>query len=92
MSAKKPSPRPSPAASASAGSGRSGLPAHSFSLSGWLGPASPLLFVWAFKTAEAVMLSWRAIFKKDSACPILNVFWEGVGVVGMVLGPSGARR
>jgi hypothetical protein len=56
----------------------------SFSLVSWLGPASPFLFVWAFNTADAVMLSWCAMIKKDSAYTILNVFWVGVGVVGMV--------
>ena len=56
----------------------------SFSLVSWLGPASPFLFVWAFNTADAVMLSWCAIIKKDCAYTVLNVFWVAVGVVGMV--------
>ena len=56
----------------------------SFSLVSWLGPASPFLFVWAFNTADAIMLSWCAIIKKDRAYTLLNVFWVGVGVVGMV--------
>src|SRR5205807_9892757 len=56
----------------------------SFSLVSWLGPQSPFLFVWAFNTADAVMLSWCAIIKKDMAYTVLNVFWVGVGVVGMV--------
>src|SRR5438552_9027647 len=56
----------------------------SFSLVSWLGPASPFLFVWAFNTVDAVMLSWCAVIKKDSAYTVLNVFWIGVGVVGMV--------
>jgi hypothetical protein len=30
----------------------------SFSLVSWLGPASPFMFVWAFNTVDAVMLSW----------------------------------
>jgi hypothetical protein len=30
------------------------------------------------------MLSWCAIIKKDPAYTVLNVFWVGVGVVGMV--------
>jgi hypothetical protein len=55
----------------------------SFSLVSWLGPDSPFLFVWAFNTADAVMLSWCAIIKKDMAYTVLNVFWVGVGVVGM---------
>jgi len=37
----------------------------SFSLVSWLGPESPFLFVWAFNTADAVMLSWCAFIKKD---------------------------
>jgi len=56
----------------------------SFSLVSWLGPSSPFLFVWAFNTADAIMLSWCAIIKKDKAYTVLNVFWVGVGVVGML--------
>ncbi len=56
----------------------------SFSLVGWLGPASPFLFVWAFNTTDAIMLSWCAILKKDKAYTVLNVFWIGVGVVGII--------
>jgi hypothetical protein len=56
----------------------------SFSLVSWLGPESPFLFVWAFNTADAVLLSWCAIIKKDMAYTVLNLFWIGVGVVGMV--------
>jgi len=56
----------------------------SFSLVSWLGPESPFLFVWAFNTTDAVMLSWCAMIKKDRAYTFLNVFWVGVGIVGMV--------
>ncbi len=56
----------------------------SFSLVSWLGPDSPFLFVWAFNTVDAVMLSCCAILRKDLAYSILNVFWIGVGVVGML--------
>jgi hypothetical protein len=55
----------------------------SFSLVSWLGPASPFLFVWAFNTVDAVMLAWCAMIKKDRAYIVLNVFWVGVGMVGM---------
>jgi hypothetical protein len=55
----------------------------SFSLVGWLGPASPFLFVWTLNTADAVMLSWCAIIKRDRAYTVLNLFWVGVSVVGM---------
>lgn len=55
----------------------------SFSLVSWLGPESPFLFVWAFNTIDAIILTWCAIIKKDTAYTILNVFWIGVGVVGM---------
>ena len=40
--------------------------------------------MWAFNTTDAIMLSWCAIIKKDRAYTVLNVFWVGVGVVGMV--------
>jgi hypothetical protein len=56
----------------------------SFSLVSWLGPKSPFLFVWAFNTADAVALSWCAILRKDRAYTLLNIFWIGVGVVGML--------
>jgi len=55
----------------------------SFSLVSWLGPDSPFMFVWVFNTVDAVMLSWCAIIKRDSAYTVLNVFWVGVGVVGI---------
>jgi len=56
----------------------------SFSLVSWLGPRSPFLFVWAFNTTDAVMLSWCSMIKKDRAYIVLNVFWIGVGIVGML--------
>jgi len=55
----------------------------SFSLVSWLGPKSPFFFVWAFNTIDAVLLSWCALIKKDAAYSVLNVFWVGVGIVGM---------
>ncbi len=56
----------------------------SFSLVSWLGPSSPFMFVWAFNTADAILLSWCAIIKKDRAYILLNVFWIGVGVLGII--------
>lgn len=56
----------------------------SFSLVSWLGPKSPFFFVWAFNTVDAVALSWCAIVRKDKAYTLLNVFWIGVGIVGMI--------
>lgn len=56
----------------------------SFSLVSWLGPESPFLFVWAFNTVDAVMLSWCAMIKQDRAYVLLNVFWVGVGVIGIL--------
>lgn len=55
----------------------------SFTLVSWLGPESPFLFVWLFNTADAVMLSWCAILKKDKAYTVLNIFWILVGIVGI---------
>lgn len=55
----------------------------SFSLVSWLGPASPFLFVWVFNTLDAILLSWCAVLKKDSAYTVLNVFWIFVGAVGI---------
>jgi hypothetical protein len=56
----------------------------SFSLVSWMGPASPFIFVWAFNTVDAVLLTWCAIIRKDTAYTVLNVFWIGVGMVGLV--------
>jgi hypothetical protein len=63
----------------------------SFSLVSWLGPKSPFLFVWAFNTSDAVILSWCSTLKKDAAYIFLNVFWIMVGIVGM-LRASGILR
>jgi hypothetical protein len=56
----------------------------SFSLVSWLGPASPFMFVWIFNTADAIMLSWCSILKKDKSYTTLNVFWIMVGVIGII--------
>jgi hypothetical protein len=64
----------------------------SFSLVGWLGPASPFLFVWVLNTTDAIMLSWCAIIKKDKSYTVLNVFWIGVGVVGIIRAAGFAYR
>jgi hypothetical protein len=64
----------------------------SFSLVSWLGPSSPFFFVWAFNTADAIMLSWCAIIRKDKAYTVLNVFWVGVGVVGMLRAMEFAKQ
>jgi len=56
----------------------------SFSLVSWLGPASPFMFVWIFNTADAIILSWCAILKKDQAYTVLNIFWIAVGMVGIL--------
>jgi hypothetical protein len=63
----------------------------SFSLVSWMGPRSPFLFVWAFNTIDAMMLSWCAIVRKDRAYTVLNVFWIAVGVVGMARALSFAK-
>jgi len=56
----------------------------SFSLVSWMGPGSPFFFVWGFNTCDAIMLSWCSVIKKDPAYILLNVFWIGVGIVGMM--------
>ena len=55
----------------------------SFSLVSWMGPQSPFMFVWAFNTTDAVLLTWCAVLRKDSAYTVLNGFWILVGLVGM---------
>jgi hypothetical protein len=56
----------------------------SFGLVSWLGPKSPFLFVWAFNTSDAIMLSWCAMLKKDKAYTLLNYFWVVMGIVGII--------
>ena len=55
----------------------------SFSLVSWLGPASPFMFVWIFNTADAILLTYCAIIRKDSAYTLLNGFWILVGLIGI---------
>ncbi len=55
----------------------------SFTLVSWLGPESPFMFVWIFNTADALLLSWCAILKKDRAYSVLNIFWIIVGLIGI---------
>lgn len=56
----------------------------SFSLVSWMGDKSPFLIVWIINTLDALLLSWCAILKKDTAYTLLNVFWILVGVVGIL--------
>lgn len=56
----------------------------SFSVVSWYGEESPFLFVWIVNTFDAVILSWTAIIKKDRAYTLLNIFWIGVGLVGIL--------
>jgi hypothetical protein len=46
------------------------------------------LVSWTFNTIDAVLLSWCAILKKDAAYTVLNVFWVGVGIVGILRASS----
>ena len=55
----------------------------SFSLVSWMGPKSPFLFVWAFNTLDALLLSWCSVLRRDPAYSLLNIFWIGVGAVGI---------
>jgi hypothetical protein len=56
----------------------------SFTIVSWLGAQSPFLFVWIINTADAILLSWCAVLKKDKAYSLLNIFWIGVGGVGIL--------
>jgi hypothetical protein len=55
----------------------------SFSIVSWLGPQSPFLFVWIFNTMDALLLSWCSVLRRDPAYSLLNIFWIGVGAVGI---------
>ena len=54
-----------------------------FTLVSWLGPASPFLLVWLVNTADAILLTYCAMLKKDRAYTLLNAFWILVGLVGI---------
>jgi hypothetical protein len=56
----------------------------SFSLVSWMGPKSPFLFVWCFNTCDALLLSWCSLLRKDPAYSLLNLFWIGVGAIGII--------
>lgn len=56
----------------------------SFSVVSWHGEESPFLFVWIVNTIDAIILSWTAIIKKDRAYTLLNIFWIGVGLIGIL--------
>ena len=55
----------------------------SFTLVSWLGPDSPFMFVWTFNTADAILLTYCAMIKKDKAYTLLNGFWILVGAIGI---------
>lgn len=54
-----------------------------FTLVSWLGPASPFMLVWIINTADAILLTYCAMLKKDRAYTLLNAFWILVGIVGI---------
>ena len=56
----------------------------SFTFVSWLGPESPFLFIWIFNTADAILLSWCSILKKDRAYTVLNIFWILAGIIGII--------
>lgn len=55
----------------------------SFTLVSWMGPQSPFMFVWIFNTIDAVLLTWCASLRKDSAYTLLNAFWILIGLIGI---------
>ncbi|MEJ0090244.1 MAG: hypothetical protein WDM80_10925 [Limisphaerales bacterium] len=55
----------------------------SFSLVAWLGAQSPFMLVWIVNTTDAILLTWCAVLKRDSAYTVLNAFWILIGVIGI---------
>ena len=55
----------------------------SFSLVGLLGPASPFFWIWLVNTLDAILLTWCALLRRDTAYTVLNGFWILVGLVGI---------
>ena len=56
----------------------------SFSVVSWMGKDSPFLIIWLVNTIDAILLTWCALLKKDKAYTLLNLFWIGVGIMGMI--------
>jgi hypothetical protein len=56
----------------------------SFGVVSWMGSESPFMTVWAVNTIDAILLTWCAILKKDSAYSLLNGFWILVGIIGIL--------
>jgi hypothetical protein len=56
----------------------------SFTLVSWFGPQSPFMFVWIFNTMDAILLSWCAALRRDSAYTLLNGFWILIGIIGIL--------
>lgn len=55
----------------------------SFATVSWMGQASPFLVVWVVNTADAILLSWCSLVRRDAAYTLLNLFWIVVGIVGV---------
>lgn len=55
----------------------------SFATVSWMGEKSPFLIVWIVNTADAILLSWCSLVRRDAAYTLLNLFWIVVGVVGI---------
>lgn len=62
----------------------------SFGLLAWMGKESPLMLIWTINTVDAIVLSWCAMLRRDPSYILLNVFWIGVGVLGLVRAYSAA--
>lgn len=56
----------------------------SFTVVSWLGPASPFFWIWLVNTVDAILLTWCAGIKRDPPYILLNAFWIGVGILGIV--------
>jgi hypothetical protein len=63
----------------------------SFSLVSWFGSRCPFMLVWVVNTTDAVLLTWCARLKRDSAYTLLNGFWILIGVVGILRAGSVLR-
>lgn len=55
----------------------------SFATVSWMGEKSPFLIVWVVNTADAILLSWCSMVRRDAAYTLLNLFWILVGIVGV---------
>ena len=55
----------------------------SFTALSIMGKSTPFLALWIVNTADAVLLTYCAVYKKSKSYIVLNMFWIKVGLIGI---------